>query len=153
MALPSSGHQKFLRRLAFLLLPPFLILIAVCLLALQFQEIASKNEALSLTSFIVLLSFSALAFNWCRVSPALVPEHTLKVLYTAGVDLFLASLLALVATFFAKVQTVNLPLLPAMANPLFFVLHWIFLLLSLLLFLGAILTILRAAREKSDGPE
>ena len=87
--------------MACVLLPPFIILISVSILAMQFKEISTKSEILSLTSFITLIFFSGLAFNWCRVSSSLTSEDVLKLVYQVGIDLFLASLLALVSTFFA----------------------------------------------------
>jgi hypothetical protein len=93
-----------IRRVTCVLLPPFLILISFSILAIQFKEISTNSEILSLTSFITLISFSALAFNWCRVSSSLTTEDILKLIYQVGIDLFLASLLALASTFFAWVK-------------------------------------------------
>ena len=116
----------------------------------QFTELGTATEILSLSSFITLLSFSALAFNWCRVSPSLTPEILLASVYQAGIDLFLASLLALVATFFAWLQ-INLPGLPAGFQPIVFFLHWIFLFLSLLLFALSMLQLLATVRKIDGG--
>lgn len=55
-----------------------LILISLLLVVTQFSETSSKNEMLSLTSFIVILTFSGLAFNWCRVPPSFASEEILK---------------------------------------------------------------------------
>jgi hypothetical protein len=134
-----------LRRITCILLPPVLILIALSLLAAQLTELTTKNEILSLSSFIVLLSFSALAFNWCRVSPSFAPEKLLRLVYQAGIDLFLASLLALVATFFAWLKTTS-SLVPSSLYPVLFVLHWLFLAISAFIFLLAILSILKAVK-------
>jgi hypothetical protein len=138
------GLQILLRRITFFLLPPFLIVISLSILAAQFTEFATKSEILSLSSFVVLLSFSALAFNWCRVSPALTSEKILKLVYQSGIDLFLASLLALIASFFSWLKTNPsfLSLYPGL-----FVLHWLFLTLAIFLFLIAILAIIKAAKD------
>jgi len=139
-----SAFRKLLRRIAGLLLPPLLVLISLVLLGVQFRELGTQNEILSLSSFIVLLSFSALAFNWCRVTPSMSPEPILRAVYQAGVDLFLASLLALVAAFFAWLQTIASLGIPAVV---LFIIHWLFLLLSVLLFLAATLSLVRAAKN------
>jgi hypothetical protein len=150
MTSPLTVLRKLLRKASFILLPIFLVLILVSVLASQFTELASRNEVLSLSSFITLLTFSGLAFNWCRVSPAIVPEALLNFVYRAGVDLFLASLLALIATFFAWLQ-INPSGLPStiqpILQPILFPLHWLFLALSLLLFLLSIFHLLHIAEQ------
>lgn len=135
-----------LRRITCVLLPSVLILIVLSLLAAQLTELTTKNEILSLSSFIVLLSFSALAFNWCRVSPSFASEKLLQLVYQAGIDLFLASLLALVATFFAWLKTTS-SLVPSSLYPVLFVLHWLFIAISAFVFLFAILSILKAVKD------
>ena len=135
-----------LRRITCVLLPSVLILIVLSLLAAQLTELTTKNEILSLSSFIVLLSFSALAFNWCRVSPSFASEKLLRLVYQAGIDLFLASLLALVATFFAWLKTTS-SLVPSSLYPVLFVLHWLFIAISAFIFLLAILSILKAVKD------
>ncbi len=141
--------RPILRRTSLLVLPPLLVLISLGLLASQFTELATNNEILSLTSFVVLISFSALAFNWCRVSPTLASEDILRGIYQAGIDLFLASLLALVAAFFAWLQTLPKLYFPKI-NPVLFSLHWIFFLLSILLFLTAVLSLVQAVQSASE---
>jgi hypothetical protein len=144
--------RNIFRRIALALLPALLILIALSILAVQFKEVSTRNEFLSLSSFIVLISFSALAFNWCRTSPSLSSERTLKIVFQTGIDLFLASLLALVATFFAWLQTISS--LPAFFYPLLFAVHWLFLLFSVSLFLISMLFLLRAVSwESATGPD
>jgi len=138
--------RSLLRRASFLLLPPLLILISLGLLATQFTEVATNKEILTLTTFAVLLSFSALAFNWSRINTAFISEDILKGVYQAGIDLFLASLLALIAASFAWLQ--SLPKLPWPALKLWlFALHWSFLLLSTLLFLTAILALIQSVKS------
>jgi len=138
--------RKLIRRVTCVLLPPFLILISFSILAIQFKEISTRSEILSLTSFITLISFSALAFNWCRVSSSLTSEDILKLVYQVGIDLFLASLLALVSTFFAWVK-MTASFIPTTFYPLLFGLHWLFLLMAILLFLFCMLCLLRAIRD------
>ncbi len=96
----------------------------------------------------MILSFSGLAFNWCRVSPSLSSEASLRTVFQVGIDLFLASLLALVASFFAWLQTIP-TLVPAKFYPILFGLHFLFLLLSLLSFLISILCLLRVIKDEN----
>lgn len=134
-----------IRKVTCFLLGPFICLTAGVLLISQFSELASRNEILSLTSFLVLLSFSALAFNWCRVSTSACSENNLVAVYEVGVDLFLSSMMALLATFFSW-----LPLgasgIPATLNPVLFILHLMFLMGALVLFLIAVFALLRVVR-------
>ncbi len=146
MSIERQPFQKLLRRCAVILLPVLLIVIALSILAAQLTELATQKEVLSLSSFIAILSFSGLAFNWCRVSSSLAPEPLLKSVYEVGIDLFLASLLALVATFFAWLQTMP-TVLPAALGPVIFGLHLLFLSLALVYFLVSILCLLRVVRE------
>jgi quinol-cytochrome oxidoreductase complex cytochrome b subunit len=64
--------------------------------------------------------------------------------YQAGIDLFLGSLLALIATFFAWLQFNSSGLAP-LFQPILFALHWLFLCLSLLLFIIAMFHLLHVA--------
>lgn len=146
MADQPRSLRTLLRRASLFLLPPLLTLISLGLLAAQFTELDTNKEILTLTTFAVLLSFSALAFNWCRVNTTFISEKILKGVYQAGIDLFLASLLALVAASFAWLQ--SLPKLPWPAVKLgLFALHWSFLLLSTLLFLTAILALIQSVKS------
>lgn len=126
-----------------------LILISVLLVATQFSEASSKNEMLSLTSFVVILTFSGLAFNWCRVPPSFASEEILKKIYRTGIHLFLSSLLALVASFFTWFQTS-----PEMNTPWIsktcLLLHWIFISLAIVFFLIAMLRLLAAIVKESS---
>lgn len=142
-----SAARRIIRRFSCLVLPPFLALIAVAILVTQFFEISNRQEMLSLTSFVVLLSFSALAFNWSRVGPDLAPPEKLKSIYEAAVDFFVASLLALVSTMFTWLQ--NAPGNPFLWK-IFFVLHWVFLLASIVLLLVALLSLLRVVSHPPD---
>ncbi|UUO08887.1 hypothetical protein M4951_11345 [Blastopirellula sp. J2-11] len=109
----------------------------------------NRNEILSFTSFIVILSLSALAFNWCRVTPTFASEVILKQIYRAGIDFFLASMLALIATCLAWMRTLPLPagifagsLSDSSFYRILFWMHWSFLSLALVLTLGAILSMI-----------
>ena len=142
--------NALVRRVAIAVLPPALGFVALVVLVGQFAELGTGREVLSLTSFVVLVSFSALAFNWSRVAPTLVSDADAAVIYRVAVDLFLASLLALVATFFAWSQTF-LPGLPVMVQFGLFAVHWAFLLLAVLLFLIALLRLLGIAKSLGTG--
>jgi len=139
-----SMIRKGALRISHLLLPPILCLVVGSALLMQFLvESASWTEVLPLTSFVVLLTFSALALNWSR-GP--IPAESATPVHRAGVDLFIASLLALVSAFLAW-----LPATPQLAGssllrPIF-ALHWFFLLLAAVIFLAAILDLLAAARR------
>ncbi|MEI6323113.1 MAG: hypothetical protein WCP60_08440 [bacterium] len=150
MTTPLPTTRRSLRKIALLLLPPFLLLLFLSILATQFAELGTAKELLSLTSFVILLSFSALAFNWCRVPTSFTPETLLIVIYQAGVDFFIASLLALVSTFFAWLQMSPLPQ-TKLLQILGFWLHWIFLFLSLGLFVFAALDLVRISKVIGNG--
>jgi len=145
MADYSNMARSWLRRASYLLLPPILVGLSVLVLVAQFSELGAKGEILPLSSFVVLLSFSALAFNWSRVAPSLASEATLKQIYRIGVDLLLASLLALVATFFAWLG--DRAAIPAALYLPIFILHWIFLFICVLLFLLAALSLVKIAKS------
>lgn len=149
MSFSLSLVHKPLRWLSLLLIPYFFILILVVLLGMQFTELGTSNEILSFSSFITLLSLSALAFNWSRVSTSFTSDLLLETIYRAGIDLFIASLLALIATFFAWLLTKPGVIIPfSMITQLFlFGLHWVFLALSLLLFLLALFQLLETSRK------
>ena len=132
-----------------LLIPYFFILILLILLGTQFTELGTSNEILSLTSFVTLLTLSSLAFNWSRVSTSFTSEVLLQAIYRSGIDLFVASLLALIATFFAWLLTKPGLIIPFSRTVLIvlFCLHWIFLALSLLLFLLSLFQLLGTIRK------
>jgi ribose/xylose/arabinose/galactoside ABC-type transport system permease subunit len=149
MTFSLSALRQSLRSIALLLIPYFFMLILVLLLGTQFTELGTSNEILSFSSFITLISMSALAFNWSRVSTSFTSEALLRSIYRSGIDLFLASLLALIATFFAWLLTKPGMLVPfsRTIQIILFVLHWIFLALSLLLFLLALFQLLGTTKE------
>ncbi|TWT31369.1 hypothetical protein [Blastopirellula retiformator] len=136
-----SKIQQVLRWIACLIAPIFLLLVAVIVLIWQFTEITSRQEVLSLTSFLVILTFSASSFNWSRATHNFASEVTRKRIYQAGVDLFLAALLALIASCFAWLQSspprfFRLSIISDNQQFLFLLLfwiHWTFLLLALLI--------------------
>lgn len=129
-----------------------LILISVLLVASQFSEASSKNEMLSLTSFVVILTFSGLAFNWCRVPLSFASEEILKKIYRTGIHLFLSSQLALVASFFTWFQTSPEMNTPWMSKACL-LLHWIFISLAIAFFLIAMLRLLAAIVKESLATE
>jgi len=126
------------------LLPLFLCLTALVVLVTQFTELASRKEILSLTSFVTTLTFSALAFNWSRVSSTFCPEVDLRIVYHCGVDFLLASMMALISAFFSWLG-VGEAGIPVFLNPVLFAMHWFFLLLTMLLSLMAFLQLLQVA--------
>ncbi len=143
-----SATRRFIRRFSCLTLPPVLALLALAILVIQFIEISSRTEVLSLTSFVVLLSFSALAFNWSRVSADLAPPETLREVYETAVDFFVASLLALASATFAWFQ--SSPGIPLFLWKILFALHWLFLLGSIVLLLVALLALIRVIAKSSN---
>jgi hypothetical protein len=149
MSFSLSLLQKIVRAISLLLIPYFFMLILIILLGTQFTELGTSNEILSFSSFITLLSLSALAFNWSRVSTSFTSEALLQAIYRSGIDLFIASLLALIATFFAWLLTKPGLIIPFSRTMqiLLFILHWIFLALSLLLFLLALFQLLGTTRK------
>ncbi|MCC9604528.1 hypothetical protein LOC68_27575 [Blastopirellula sp. JC732] len=158
-----SHLQRLLRLIACVVAPTFLFLVAVIVLAWQFTEFSSRQEILSLTSFLVIMSLSALAFNWSRATHTFASEATRRRIYFAGIDLFLASMLALIASCFAWLQSTPAPAILREFIPidfqagaqqyilsLWFWTHWIFLLLALLMTLGAIMSIVLAIQWPNE---
>jgi glucose uptake protein GlcU len=141
MPSPISQLQQKLLMMVCGVIALALILISVLLVATQFSEVSSRNEMLSLTSFIVILTFSGIAFNWCRVPPNFASEEILKKVYRTGIHLFLSSLLALVASFFTWFQTTPEMNTPWMAKTCL-LLHWIFISLAVIFFLISMLRLL-----------
>jgi hypothetical protein len=108
-------HQK-LRALVCAIVGVFLIIISLVIILTQFTELSAKNENLSLASFLVILSFSGVAFQWSGVTSGFASPKVLKKIYQTGVDLFLDSLLALIAAFFAWLQSTPGMLAPWLAS-------------------------------------
>jgi hypothetical protein len=150
MPKPSPHFNQMLLVASCAVLAVALILISVLLVATQFSEASSKNEMLSLTSFVVILTFSGLAFNWCRVPPTFASEKILKKIYHTGIHLFISSLLALVASFFIWFQTSQEMNSPWMSKTCL-LLHWTFISLAIVFFLVPMLRLLAAiVKESSD---
>ncbi|MGB5830884.1 MAG: hypothetical protein WBG92_02700 [Thiohalocapsa sp.] len=127
------------------ILGPSMVILAIALLGLQLTEFGENREILPLSSFVLLLSLSGLAFGWCRTAPKYSSEETLEAAYRSAIALFVASLLALISAGLAFLQQTVSGVPSALAIPIF-VLHWLFLALALVLFLVAILTMLSHAR-------
>ena len=70
--------------------------LGVLLLFSQWTELQSHTESVPLGSTVTFLALSGLAFNWARVEDTMVLPHEKRVAKQAGVDLFAASMLALV---------------------------------------------------------
>ncbi|MCG6862461.1 MAG: hypothetical protein LJE70_14460 [Chromatiaceae bacterium] len=128
-------------------LMPSMVVMAIALLGIQLTEYSGNKEILPLSSFVLLLSLSALGFNWCRTAPRYSSEAALETACRSAITLFVASLLALVSAGLAFVQQSNTWMPDRLATPIF-VLHWLFLALALALFLAAILSMLSHARLK-----
>jgi hypothetical protein len=143
MPKPSPHFNQMLLVASCAVLAVALILISLLLVVTQFSEASSKNEILSLTSFVVILTFSARAFNWCRVPPTFASEEILKKVYRTGIHLFLSSLFALVASFFTWFQTLPELNYGWLSKSCLF-LHWVFISLAIVFFLFAMLRLLKA---------
>jgi hypothetical protein len=138
-------HQK-LRALVCAIVAVFLVIISLIIIFTQFTEISAKNENLSLASFLVILTFSGVAFQWAGVTAGFASPKVLKKVYQTGVDLFLDSLLALIAAFFAWLQSTPGMLAPWLGT-VCLVLHWLFLSLAVIFFLISTLCLLLAIKE------
>jgi len=140
------GLGKTLRRISLFFIPPFLILLLIIAIAIHFGEMRTSTEIFSFSSFVTMISFSGLAFNWCRVSPSFTSEPLLSSIYQIGIDLFLASLNALIATFFVWLK-INLTLLSGTLNWALFGLHFIFLVASLAMFAISLIQLVLTIRK------
>ena len=135
-----------IRHISLTILPTSLLIVLTAILALQFIEVGRASEILSLSSFVILISFSALALNWCRAPGSLTQENQLREIYHAGIDCFIASILALLSTFFTWIRFTPL-FQGSILSLILFLLHWIFLLLAIGLFALSLLQLLRTATE------
>lgn len=138
-------HQK-LRALVCGVVAVFMVIISIVIIATQFAEFSARNENLSLASFIVILSFSGVAFQWAGVTAGFASPKVLKKVYQTGVDLFLDSLLALIAAFFAWLQSTPGILAPGLGT-ICLAIHWVFLSLAVLFFLISTLCLLAAIKD------
>lgn len=138
-------HQK-LRALVCAIAAVFLVIISLVIIFTQFTEVSAKNENLSLASFLVILTFSGVAFQWAGVTAGFASPKVLKKVYQTGVDLFLDSLLALIAAFFAWLQSTPGMLAPWLGT-VCLVIHWLFLSLAVVFFLISMLCLLAAIKE------
>jgi hypothetical protein len=141
----SHLHQK-LRALVCAIVAVFLVIISLVIILTQFTEVSAKNENLSLASFLVILSFSGVAFQWSGVTAGFASPKVLKKVYQTGVDLFLDSILALIAAFFAWLQSTP-ELMPPWLASTCIVIHWVFLSLAVVFFLISMLCLLAAIKD------
>jgi hypothetical protein len=141
----SHLHQK-LRALVCAIVAVFLVIISLVIILTQFTEVSAKNENLSLASFLVILTFSGVAFQWAGVTAGFASPKVLKKVYQTGVDLFLDSLLALIAAFFAWLQSTPGMLAPWLGTVCLLI-HWLFLSLAVIFFLISTLCLLLAIKE------
>ena len=63
---PKRWSARLLRRITLLLVPPVLLLMFVTEMLVQFVELQNRNEVVSTSIVIALLSMSALSFGWNR---------------------------------------------------------------------------------------
>ncbi len=73
-----------------------LVGLGVLLIVSQWTELKTHTESVPLVSTVTFLALSGVAFNWARLDEALVMPHEKRIAKQAGVDLFMASMLALV---------------------------------------------------------
>jgi hypothetical protein len=139
--------KRVLVSVSCMVLAPSLVALAIVSLGIQMMEFGGNQEILPLSSFLLLLSLSALGFNWCRTAPKYSSEGALQTACRSAIELFVASLLALVSAGLAFLQQRFSSTPAVLAQPIF-ILHMLFLGLALVLFLGAILSMLFRARGK-----
>jgi len=121
-------------------------LLAIVMIVIQAREGAGGREILPLAAVVTMLSLSGLAFNWCRVPTTLASAALLKRVYKAAVDLFVAAMLALVSlasTFALQAQNDLGDLVSGIA----LVVHWLFFLPALLLFVIAMCSLIMGAKS------
>jgi hypothetical protein len=94
----------------------------------------------------VILSFSGVAFQWAGVTARFADPKVLKRVYQTGVDLFLDSILALIAAFFAWLQSTP-GMVPPWLGTLCLLIHWLFLSLAVVFFLISTLCLLAAIKD------
>jgi hypothetical protein len=70
--------------------------LGVLLLFSQWTELQAHTESVPLGSTVTFLALSGLAFNWGRFDDSIVEPQEKRVAKQAGVDLFAASMVALV---------------------------------------------------------
>lgn len=140
-----KNATRTLLSLSRILLWPGMITMAIALLWIQLMELRGNKEILPLSSFVLLLSLSALGFNWCRTTPKYSSDAALETACRSAIKLFVASLLALVSAGLAFIRQ-SISGMPDTLATSIFVLHWLFLALALALFLAAILSMLTHAR-------
>jgi len=138
-------HMK-LRAVVSAIVAIFLVVISIAIISTQFTEFSTRNENLSLASFLVILSFSGVAFQWAGVTAGFASPKVLKKVYQTGVDLFLDSILALIAAFFAWLQSTP-ELMPPWLASTCIVIHWVFLSLAVVFFLISMLCLLAAIKD------
>jgi hypothetical protein len=129
-------------------LPALLCMLAFALVLAQFSEFVGNKEIIPLTSFLVLLTMSNTAFNWCRVSENFTSHSVLVSIYYCAVALLVASLSAVVSAAFAFV-TVTFSFLPNWLVVIFTVLHILLFIFSLIVSLVAFIALLRRAAKEN----
>lgn len=141
---------RLLRQVTLLLVPPALLLMLVTEMLDQFVELQDRNEVVSTGIVIALLSMSALSFGWNRSLADLGDRARIgPTIHRAGVHLFTAALLALLALFFIWIKLPAWIAKPWMETVLFS-LHWIFLLLAMVYAAQAVLSLFKVAMSDRE---
>jgi len=138
----SKGPLLFVSRFV---VAPAIVALTIAVLWLQMTELDGNKEVLPLSSFVLLISLSALGFNWCRTNAKYSSEAALDCACRSAISLFVAGLLALISAGLTFIQQ-NAGGLPDAMQTAILALHWLFLALALMLSLVAILSMLFHAR-------
>ena len=123
----SMSLRLWVKRLC----PTALALVGLLLIILQVQEHLANREALPVSSFLVLLSIASFAYSWARITAPITSEQERLDMKLAGMDLFLSSLLSLLAAAFVWIpKTATLFAMPLVHAA--FILHLIVLAIAFL---------------------
>lgn len=140
IAYPVQIARVLAVRASGLVLALLLFLLVVC----QLAELQGASELLPLTVFAVLLSLASLALNWSRTNPDWGTAQELRSVKRAGLDLFIAAILNLVAA--SLLQVAQNPLMKGslLLKPLLF-LHVLFISVGLIIGWFALVVMLRCS--------
>lgn len=97
-----------------------LLLVAVMVVISQYQELSTLQEAASLGSFITFLAMANFAISWSRMAADLAMIQERRCAKQAGLDLFLASLLALLSQALIWAAPMVKPSLAVLSTTLIF---------------------------------
>jgi len=117
----------------------------------QWTELKAHTESVPLGSTVTFLALSGLAFNWSKVEDTLVTPTEKRVAKQAGVDLFCASMMALVTQGLVWSTPLVSKVSPSVAD-LVLVFHTGLLALSILMAWLPIRRLLMLATELKQSP-